>query len=102
MSDETPEGLPFKATVRRAYSIEAKQVVLILERYEGDVEVGEWVEIAQRDGTRGAAKVASVAWGSAFHADDPPLTLVVSGLPSDAIDAGADVVGVPSRSIPPS
>jgi hypothetical protein len=97
MADETPEPTPFKATVRRAYSIEARQVVLILERYEGDTEVGDWVEVAQRDGTRAAARVASVAWGSAFHADSPPLTLVVTGLAGAAVDAGADVIGIPPR-----
>jgi hypothetical protein len=90
----------FKARVRRAYSIE-KQQVLILERYEGDVEVGEWVAVDRPDGTRAIARIASLAWGSAFRADDPPLTLVVEGLKGYEPIGGSEVIGVPAPSTAP-
>lgn len=89
------DAAQFKATVRRAYSVEGKQV-LILDRYEGDVDVGEWVEAVRPDGERVKAKIASVAWGSAFRADDPPLTLVVDGFGGYEPGGGAEIVGVPS------
>ena len=96
------DAMQFKATVRRAYSVEGKQV-LILDRYEGDVDVGEWVEAVRPDGARARAKIASVAWGSAFRAEDPPLTLVVDGFAGYEPGKGSEIVGVASpSSAPPS
>ena len=72
----------FKAKVQRAYKIEDKHVLVLQDGYEGDVEAGDPVEVALPAGTV-RAEVATVAWGSAFHAQSPPLTIVVEGLEED-------------------
>ena len=85
-------ALDFEATIDRTYELEGQRVLVIGRDYKGDVEVGDWVEITLASGTA-PARVASVAWGSAFHAEDPPLTLVVAdfeGVPED----GASVRGI--------
>jgi hypothetical protein len=74
--------LGFEAKVRRSYPIEGKRVLILEDSYRGDVEVGDVLEVGMASGVA-RAEVASVAWGSAFHADSPPLTLVVSGLEAD-------------------
>jgi hypothetical protein len=82
----------FKGTVRRTYALEGNRVLILEEGYEGDIEVGELVEVAW-DGASSKGAVVSVAWGSAFRAEDPPLTLVVSGLEGEP-PKGANVSGV--------
>lgn len=94
MPDETRIDAAFEGVVRRAYSIDAEHVVLVFERYAGDVDIGESLAVTPTIGTSSVACVTSVAWGSAFHADDPPLTLVVAGLKGDAEYAGATVMRV--------
>lgn len=82
----------FKAKVRRAYPLEGKRVLILQDGYEGDVEAGDAVEVVLPAGAvRG--QVATVAWGSAFHAESPPLTIVVTGLDADPSE-GALVRGV--------
>ena len=61
---------PFRATVRQVYRLNDTQLVVLREGYEGDVGPG--------------AKVVDLAWGSAFQATEPPLTLIVKGLPEGA------------------
>lgn len=72
----------FEAKVRRSYAMDDKRVLVLEDDYRGEIDVGETVEVVLPDGAR-RAEVATVAWGSAFHADSPPLTLVVSGLEID-------------------
>jgi hypothetical protein len=82
----------FQGTVRRTYALEGNRVLILEEGYEGDIEVGELVEVAW-DGATASGAVVSVAWGSAFRAEDPPLTLVVSGLDAEP-PKGAQVRGL--------
>jgi hypothetical protein len=66
---------------------------LILDHeYEGEVESGEWLEVILPSGDSTMVQVVSLAWGSAFRADSPPLTIVVQGLGEAAAD-GAEVRG---------
>ena len=104
----------FSATVQRTYMI-ADRRVLVLERgYQGDIDAGDWIEIGGGDASI-RAQVVSVAWGSAFHATDPPLTLVVQpdreGIPAEGAavrsttgpgDGGGGKDDVGSGSGPPS
>ena len=70
---------PFAGVVQRSYALEGNHVLIIDASYEGDAEIGTWIEVELAGGS-GQAQVKSVAWGSAFDAQSPPLTLVVSGL----------------------
>lgn len=83
----------FQAKVQRSYSLEGRAVLVLEQGYEGDIEQGDWVEVALgSEPARG--QVATVAWGSAFQATHPPLTLVVEGLPEALPEPGSDVRGV--------
>lgn len=86
-------ALDFKATVQRSYWLEGRAVLVLDHGYEGDIEQGEWVEIAQAEAGGRRGQVATVAWGSAFQATDPPLTLVVEGLDGELPEGGAAVRG---------
>jgi hypothetical protein len=76
--DDEPRQ-PFTGTVRRSHPMEPGSMVLVLERYAGDVDVGDEVVVV-RGGTETRVKVAQMAWGSSFGLEAPPLTLVVTGL----------------------
>ena len=89
------QGRPFEGTVRRAHSIEPGHVVLILERYAGDIDVGDSIAVSY-EGAVTQVRVSNLAWGSAFGKEDPPLTLVVVGLPPDGKFAGAKLASVAS------
>lgn len=68
--------------------------MLVLEEgYTGGVEPGDEVRVLLPTGEL-RVHVTSVAWGSAFDADSPPLTLVTDGPPDAAFVPGADVLGV--------
>ena len=82
----------FKAKVGRAYALDGKRVLILESGYEGDIGVGDPVEVEMPDGAVRAV-VATVAWGSALRAQSPPLTIVVSGLDEDPGE-GVDVRGV--------
>lgn len=82
---------PFEGLVRRSHVLEAGSTVLVMERYDGDVEVG-CVLIAVHEGRRHEVRVKTVAWGSAFGVEAIPLTLVVTGLAEGAAYAGASLV----------
>jgi hypothetical protein len=78
----------FKAKVRRAYPLDGKRVLILQEDYEGDIEAGDTLEVTMPDGPA-KVQVATVAWGSAFHAESPPLTLVVEGLDDNPAEGAA-------------
>ncbi len=63
-------------------------MLILQEGYEGDVEAGDALEVTMPDGPA-RVQVATVAWGSAFHAESPPLTLVVEGLDADPVEGAA-------------
>ncbi len=86
-------ALDFQGTVRRAYSVGGRRALLLDSRYRGDVEAGEWVEVDLPSGRKAAVKVVQLAWGSAFRADNPPLTLVVDGLEDELPAEGSEVRG---------
>lgn len=74
---------PFRATVRQVYRLNDTQLVVLRDGYEGDVGPGDEIELQLQEGTA-KAKVVDLAWGSAFQATEPPLTLIVKGLPEGA------------------
>lgn len=89
--DEEPH-VPFDGVVRRSHGMEPGSVVLVLERYTGDLEVGDEVVLAH-EGKEVRVKVVTLAWGSSFRDESPPLTLVVAPLePGDGY-AGATLKG---------
>lgn len=96
VSDDSTGARPFEATVRPAYAIEPGHVVLILERYTGDVDVGDSIAVSH-DGRAAEARVVNVAWGSTFGVEASPLTLVVAGLPRDGAFVGASLTSITSR-----
>lgn len=65
------------ATVRRTYQLPGKRLLLLEDTYSGGVESGERVEIELPEERRVQVLVDSVAWGSAYRAENPPLTLIV-------------------------
>ncbi len=66
--------------------------MLVLEEgYEGGIEPGDEVRVLLPAGEL-RVRVDNVAWGSAFDADSPPLTLVTNGPPDAAFVPGAEVV----------
>ena len=87
-----PEPRRFEGTVRRSYAMEATSIVLVIDRYAGDIEVGDVLAVVHEGRTQ-RARVATVAWGSSFGADAVPLTLVVAGIDADADYAGASLTG---------
>ncbi len=82
----------FKAKVRRAYPLDGKRVLILQDGYEGDIEAGDILQVTMPDGPA-KVQVATVAWGSAFHAESPPLTLVVEGLEDNPAE-GAAISGI--------
>src|SRR6185369_7841548 len=58
MDDEPFE--PFEATVRRSHVMEPGSVVLVIDKYKGDIEVGYYVEVVQGGKKKARAKVATV------------------------------------------
>jgi hypothetical protein len=87
-------AIGFTGKVARSYVLQRRRVLVLEDGYAGDVEAGDWVEVALPEGDAARAQIATVAWGSAFHAEDPPLTLVVTGLDEQAPAAGAAIRGV--------
>lgn len=89
--DEVPH-VPFEGVVRRSHSVEPGSVVLVLERYAGDIDVGDFVVVTLGE-TKKRVKVATMAWGSSFGYESPPLTLVVSDLDESVSWVGAELNG---------
>lgn len=89
--DDDGPKVPFTGSVRRSHAMEPGSVVLVLERYAGDIEVGDTIVVVSSAGEM-RAKVATLAWGSSFGHEAPPLTLVVKGLDGSADYAAASLV----------
>jgi hypothetical protein len=85
----------FAATIERSYLLDGK-CVLVLDRYEGDVDRDDWLEVELPSGAFSRVRVVAVAWGSAFHALDAPLSLTVVGLAGGKPASGASIRGVDS------
>lgn len=66
----------FTGTVHRSYGLNGKRVIVLEGDYAGDIDRGDIVSV---EGA-GTGRVENVAWGSAFDAESPPLTLVVDDL----------------------
>ena len=82
----------FKGIVGRTYVLQGDRV-LIMKSYEGDIAPGDVVEVELPTGNA-AITIKKVAWGSAFNAESPPLTLIV-----DPVDAA---IATGSRLLAPS
>jgi hypothetical protein len=78
----------FTGKILRSYLLEGRRVLILQEGYEGDIEIGESVDIELPAGETKRGEVVNIAWGSAFHADSPPLTLVVAGVDDEPAEAG--------------
>lgn len=72
--------------------IEPDRTVLVIETYQGEVDVGDALDLTLGD-ARIACSVITVAWGSGFGAEATPLTLVVGGLDAGVSYAGATLRG---------
>ena len=70
----------FEGIVGRTYVLQGDRV-LIMKSYEGDIEPGDVIEVDLPAGNA-SITIKKVAWGSAFNAESPPLTLIVE--PVDA------------------
>lgn len=87
-------GTEFRGIVRRAFPMGERRALLLDTRYEGDVEAGDWIEVPLPSGRTEPVQVVQLAWGSAFRADSPPLTLVVDGLEEELPSEGTEIRGV--------
>ncbi|MBZ0115854.1 MAG: hypothetical protein K8H88_02580 [Sandaracinaceae bacterium] len=87
-------ALGFSATVLRAYRLDGRPVLLFEDGYQGDIAQDEWVELALASGKRVSMQVESVAWGSAFNAADPPLSLVLRPTDVELPPKGSQVRGI--------
>lgn len=82
----------FRGRVRKTYPMGENRALVLQDEYEGDVGVGEQVEVALPSGERARVEVVQLAWGSAFRASSPPLTLIVAGLGEELPEEGAEVI----------
>lgn len=90
MSNEpTPPVRPFRATLRQTYALADRQL-LILEQYEGDVGPGDTLVLTVGE-TSVDVRVRDLAWGSAFKADEPPLTLIIDPIEGEQPEGGASL-----------
>ena len=75
---------PFRATLRQHYRL-SENNLFVLESYSGDITPGDHLEVDLPDGSTMDFRVHDLAWGSAFNAATPPLTLIVKNLPADKV-----------------
>lgn len=87
-------GLDFRGTVRKVYAMGEQRALVLEDQYRGDLEPGEWIEVALPSGRKVPVRVQSLAWGSAFRADSPPLTLVVEGFDDELPEEGTSIRGI--------
>ncbi|HJL16620.1 MAG TPA: hypothetical protein RMH99_13235 [Sandaracinaceae bacterium LLY-WYZ-13_1] len=81
----------FRAKVRQVYRLQDTHLLVLEEDYRGDVGPGDRLEIALPSGASARTSVRDLAWGSAFHAQNPPLTLIVDLVEAEEPEAGAVV-----------
>jgi len=84
----------FVAKVLRSYRLGHRPVLLLQDGYKGDISAGDWVEIMLPKGKRVPLPVETVAWGSAFQANDPPLSLVLGAFDGDLPAPDSPIKGV--------
>ncbi len=82
-----------RGTVRRFFFLDGKWMLVLEDGYSGGVEPGEQVRVNLPSGAI-VIRVENVAWGSAFDAQSPPLTLITDAPPDIEFVPGAEVVGV--------
>ena len=80
----------FTAKLRQHYRLTDTDL-LVLESYSGDIAAGDSLVVELPDGSRAAFRVHDLAWGSAYHAENPPLTLIVKGMGDGSPEAGATI-----------
>ena len=83
--------MSFRGRVRKTYPMGEHRALVLQDEYEGDVGVGERVAVALPSGQSAEVEVVQLAWGSAFRASSPPLTLIVTGLGEELPQEGAEV-----------
>jgi hypothetical protein len=81
----------FHATVRQVYRLQDSHLLVLEEDYRGDIGPGDRLEIGLPSGRTARTEVRDLAWGSAFHAHNPPLTLIVELVEDEEPQAGAIV-----------
>lgn len=86
-----------RAKVRRTYRLSGKRLLLLDDTYEGGVEGGDWIELTAPSGRTTQVQVESVAWGSAFKASNPPLTLIVEWQEDVDPEPGSTVKTIPPQ-----
>ena len=85
----------FRATVRQVYRLQDTHLLVLQEDYRGDVGPGDGLEIELSSGEIARTTVRDLAWGSAFHAENPPLTLIVDLVGPEEPQAGAIIRPLP-------
>jgi hypothetical protein len=86
--------IDLRASVRRTYRLAGKRLLLLDDSYEGGAESGDWIEVELPDASKLRVQIEGIAWGSAFGAQKPPLTLIVPWGDDPDPAAGASVRGV--------
>ena len=81
----------FRATVRQVYRLQDKHLLVLEEDYRGDIGPGDRLEVELPSGANARTEVRDLAWGSAFHATNPPLTLIVDPIEAEEPRPGASV-----------
>lgn len=83
----------FGATLRQHYRLTDTDL-LVLDEYEGDVGTGDVLAVELPGGRKASFSVHDLAWGSAYNAASPPLTLIVKGLGAIEPEKGARITPV--------
>lgn len=81
----------FHATVRQVYRLADSLLLVLEEDYRGDIGPGDRLDVDISGGRTVRTTVKDLAWGSAFHASNPPLTLIVDLIDGDEPGPGAIV-----------
>ena len=84
----------FHGTIRQVYRVQATVLLVLEETYSGDIGPGDWVRVGEAPEAAGGAvaRIKDLAWGSAFRAENPPLTLVAERLEGELPPIGSVVV----------
>lgn len=85
------EKVGFHATIRQVYRLQDTHLLVLHEDYRGDIGPGDRLEVELTNGETARTRVRDLAWGSAFHASNPPLTLIVDLVEPEEPKAGGSV-----------